>query len=341
MPEHPEQAVCCEERIDGRTLSGRERFLKTLRREPVSGRVPTFELEFYLTMEAFGRVHPSHRRFGQWGQMSQRERELQLRDQAETFVAFARKYHHSAIHVNGVSGGGVDGKIRVLELIREMAGDEFALLVYCDPTFGIPDGQRMMSFTERLYEDQAGLHEEARRSTDRTLRETERIARTGLLDGVCMCSDYCFNANPFFSRSMFSEFIAPYLTESIRACHAFGLLCIKHTDGNILPLVDLMVDCGPDALHSLDPQGGVDLAQISREWGDKVALCGNVNCALLQTGSPEDCAADVRRALRDGMARNRGYVFCTSNCAYTGLPLERYEMMHDIWYAEGIYPPAG
>jgi len=37
------------------------------------------------------------------------------------------------------------------------------------------------------------------------------------------------------------------------------------------------------------------------------------------------------------MARGAGYIFCTSNCAYTGLPLERYELMNKIWREEGIY----
>ena len=37
------------------------------------------------------------------------------------------------------------------------------------------------------------------------------------------------------------------------------------------------------------------------------------------------------------MATGRGYVFSTSNCAYTGLPLERYEMMIDLWRKYGNY----
>ena len=43
------------------------------------------------------------------------------------------------------------------------------------------------------------------------------------------------------------------------------------------------------------------------------------------------------RALREGMATGRGYVFATSNCVYTGLALERYEMMMDIWRKYGNY----
>ncbi|MCL1952320.1 MAG: uroporphyrinogen decarboxylase family protein [Oscillospiraceae bacterium] len=316
-------------------MTERERFIKTLRREPVPGLVPTFELEFFLTMEALGRVHHSQRRYGQWEQMSARERALHLRDEAEIFVAFAEKYGHSAIHVNS-SPGGVENVMCVLRNIRELSGDKFALLVYCDPTFSIPSGRDMEDFSVRLYEDGEALHEEAQRRLEGDIRRMERItAEAGLCDGVVMCSDYCFNTNPFFSRDMFAEYIVPYLKQAVDACRGMGLCTIKHTDGNIMPIIDLMVECGPDALHSLDPQGGVDLAAVSRDWGDKVALCGNVNCALLQTGTLEQCDADIRRSLRDGMARGKGYVFCTSNCAYTGLPLERYERMIKIWRGEG------
>lgn len=46
-------------------MTERERFIKTLKCERVPGKVPTFELVFFLTMEAFGRVHPSHRSYFQ------------------------------------------------------------------------------------------------------------------------------------------------------------------------------------------------------------------------------------------------------------------------------------
>jgi len=59
-------------------MTERERFIKPLRREPVPGYAPTFELVFFLTMEAFGRVHPSQRSYGQWRQKSGRERQLHL-----------------------------------------------------------------------------------------------------------------------------------------------------------------------------------------------------------------------------------------------------------------------
>lgn len=318
-------------------MTERERFIKALKREPLEGHVPTMEMVFYLTMEVLGKVHPSHRDFCQWNQMSVKERNLQLQDMASCFIDIAEKYHHSGIFVHP-NPTDLETTRRLLEIIRERTGDKYFLTMHGDPTFAIPDGDQMMDFTVSLYERGDELKEESRRRTEAMLNMAEQLNRTpGLLDSFCLCSDYCFNVNPFFSPDMFAEFIAPDLKAVIDGYHEMGYYVIKHTDGNIMPILDQMVACGPDALHSLDPQGGVDLSEVKRLYGDKVCLIGNVNCGLLQTGTDEECDADVRRALRQGM-EGWGYIFSTSNCVYTGMPLERYERMNQIWWEEGIYP---
>jgi len=103
-----------------------------------------------------------------------------------------------------------------------------------------------------------------------------------------------------------------------------------------MPILDQMLQCKPDALHSLDPQGGIDLAKMKKICAGEVCLIGNVNCGLLQTGTLEEAEADVLRALREGMP-GYGYVFSTSNCVYTGLSLDRYERMMELYREHGQY----
>lgn len=70
---------------------------------------------------------------------------------------------------------------------------------------------------------------------------------------------------------------------------------------------------------------------MKKRVGDKVCLIGNVNCALLQTGTDEQVVADCQRALRQG-SPGGGYVFGTSNCIYTGMALKRYELMLKVYH---------
>ncbi len=317
-------------------MTERERFIKALKREPIEGHCPTFELVFFLTLEALGRIHPSQQAFSQWDQMDAKEKQLHIDYNADTFIKTAEKYNHSAILIYP-NPGDFDNTVRLLQSIREKSGDKYFLMMHGDPTFSMPDGDTMFDFAARMYEDEEGLKKEAEARLKESLEIAEKMAKIGgLLDGFALCSDYCFNVNPFFTPDMFETYITPYLSRVLKEYRDMGFYSIKHTDGNIMPILDQMVQCGPDALHSLDPQGGVSLAEVKRLYGDKVALCGNVNCGLLQTGTDEQVAADVRRALKEGMD-GYGYIFCTSNCAYTGLSLERYEMMHKIWREEGIY----
>jgi uroporphyrinogen decarboxylase len=171
---------------------------------------------------------------------------------------------------------------------------------------------------------------------DNALENAEKHFR-GVIDGFALCSDYCLNTGPFLSPSQFGEFVTPYLDKLIRGYRQMGFYTIKHTDGNIMPIIDQLVQCHPHALHSLDPQAGVDLAEVKRLYGKQVCLIGNVNCGKLDTGTDQECIDSVRYALTHGMPGG-GYIFSTSNCIYTGMRLERYEMMLDLWKKYGVYP---
>lgn len=317
-------------------MTPRERFIAALERRPLTGRVPHFELVFFLTMEAFGKVHPSHRNYGQWLQMEEKERELHRRDMADIYIAMAERFEHSAIFIHP-NPWGVEETCRLVDIIRERTGDRYFLLIHGDATFSLPDGRHMEAFSYRLADEPEKVHAEAAGMVDRAIRNAESYRKHGGLDGFALCADYCFNTGPFLSPPLFSEFVTPYLARLTKAYRDLGFYVIKHTDGNIMPILDQLVETGPHALHSLDPQGGVDMAEMKRLVGDKVCLIGNVNCGLLDTGTDEEVIASTRYALQHGMPGG-GYIFSTSNCIYTGMRLSRYELMLDLWRREGNYP---
>jgi len=316
-------------------IAPRERFIKALERKPLKGRVPHFELVFFLTMEAFGKVHPSHRNYGQWFQMTERERQLHREDMADIYIATAERYEHSAIFLHP-NPNTLEETIRLINIIREKIGHRYFLMMHGDATFSIPSGSEMVNFVYRLKDEPDRVKEEADMMVNRALERAEVIAKHGGLDGFALCSDYCFNTGPFLSPNLFSEFITPYLYKLTKGYRDMGFYVIKHTDGNIMPILDQLVQTNPHAIHSLDPQGGVDIREVKKLVGNRVCLIGNVNCGLLQTGTDEEVIESVRYALKYGMPGG-GYIFSTSNCIYTGMPLTRYELMLEIWRKEGMY----
>jgi uroporphyrinogen decarboxylase len=291
---------------------------------------------FFPTMEAFGKVHPQHRSYHQWDQMEEKERRLHREDMADVYIATAERFEHSAILLTP-NPGRLDETLKLVDTVREKSGDRYFLMIHGDATYGIPDGGSMVAFSCRMVDDPEGLKAQADAHVEGALAHAEAIRKHGGLDGFALCSDYCFNTGPFLSPSSFGEFVTPYLSKLIAGYRDMGFYTIKHTDGNIMPIIDQLVQANPHALHSLDPQAGVDIAEVKRLYGDQVCLIGNVNCGLLDTGTDEEARQSARYALEHG-SPGGGYIFSTSNTIYPGMRLSRYETILEVWRA---YQPQG
>ncbi len=150
----------------------RERFIAALERRLLAGRVPHFELVFFLTMQAFGKVHPSHRSYHQWLQMEEKERELHRVDMAELYIATAERFEHSAIFLHPNSDT-VEETLRLVDLIRERTGDRYFLMRHGDATLGIPSGEDMMAVACRLADEPEKVKTEAGAMVDAALKEAE------------------------------------------------------------------------------------------------------------------------------------------------------------------------
>jgi uroporphyrinogen decarboxylase len=316
-------------------MTPRERFIAALKRQTLTGRVPHFELVFFLTLEAFGKIHPSQQAFHQWDQMEEKERQLHREYIADTLIETAERYEHSAIFLQ-FNPHSLEERRRLIDIIRQKTGLKYFLMMHGDPTYSIPSGGDMMDFSCRMADEPDKIKAEAKARVNEALDFALRLQEPGGLDGFGMCADYCLNTGPFMSPTQFGEFVTPYLAKLIQGYRDMGFYTIKHTDGNIMPIIDQLIQAQPDALHSLDPQAGVDIAEVKKRYGDKVCLIGNVNCSLLDTGTEAEVVESARYALKHGMPGG-GYIFSTSNCIYTGMRLSRYELMLEVWRKEGNY----
>lgn len=294
--------------------------------------VPTFELEFQLAPEFFGReIIPPDFAPENYSKLSLLEKERLIDETADFFVKVYTELDY-AIMPAYFPGWGHPESFEwktFVKRIRERVGNTRLLGGHGDGTFSIPDGNQMYDFAYRIADDPEGLKAEAQRMAERAIEMNKRNHEAGL-DVLFLCSDYCYNSGPFLSPEMFREFITPYLYQICEAARRDGIPTIKHTDGNIMPILDQLVECKPNAIHSLDPMAGVDIREVKKLVGNEVCLCGNVNCALMQTGTDEEVIASAEYCLKYGK-EGGGYIFCTSNVPFRGMPPERYKLILDIW----------
>lgn len=303
-------------------MTHRERFLCALDRG-IPDYVPTFELEFQLEEELCGK---RFLREEDLKGLSEAEVETKLYENAEYLLKVYRELDHDAICLHYISQ---EHMYRQIQIMRELSGDEYAIFVHGDGTLSIMDGDEMEELAYQMYEEPELLHARCEKMAQDAIARNRLMFEAGV-DGFILCSDYCFNMGPFMSPQKFSEFVTPYLTRIIADIRAMGAYAIKHTDGNIMPIIDQLVSAHPHALHSLDPMAGVDIKKVKEMYGDQVALCGNVHCAHLQTGTEQDVIDSCRYCLTYAKP-NGGYVFATSNIPFKGMELERYKLVLRVW----------
>ena len=322
--------------------------------------IPTFELEFQLPEELFG-LSFHDRRFDKdvFPTLSPKEVERAAYDLADIYARIYGTGNAYDIGGAAVSGDpekdarpGLDYAIIPIyspnwwdvsspvtiafrRRLREHFGNTRLFGGHGDGTFAIPSGSDMYGFAYRIADDPEEVLAEAERMAQNAIEANKRQHEAGL-DVALLCSDYCYNSGPFLSPAMFDEYITPFLAKICRAGREDGMYMIKHTDGNIMPILNSLVDAGPHALHSIDPMAGVDIREVKKLVGHKVALCGNVHCAALQTGTDDEVRASAEYCLKYG-GEGGGYIFATSNIPFKGMPPERYDMILDIWKAHRTY----
>lgn len=154
---------------------------------------------------------------------------------------------------------------------------------------------------------------------------------------VILGDDYAGKTGPFMSPAHFEQFVLPGLTTVVQEAKRAGAYCIHHTDGNIWPIMDLLLSTGLDMLGPLEP-AYMRLDEVRRYSGGKMGVLGNVDVALLATGTVEE----VKEATKELLARVSplgGHILSSGNTISSYVKPENLMAMLEAAREYGTYPP--
>lgn len=161
------------------------------------------------------------------------------------------------------------------------------------------------------------------------------VIRPGV-DEVFVEEDFASSAGPLVSPAMFRELVFPAMRERISHIKQFRTKLIFHCCGNTWPLLDMFVEAGVDCYQSLQT-GVMDIGELKRRYGDRLAFWGGVAVEHLVSGSMEEVRADVRYAFEHAGDRG-GFILGPSHSIAYGTKYDNFMAMleeHDKLKSRG------
>ena len=114
-----------------------------------------------------------------------------------------------------------------------------------------------------LVDDPGFVRDLAEMSADYSIKLCCRALREGA-DIVFSGDDIADNRGPLFSPGLFRKVFLPGFSRLVGAVKDEGGYYIKHTDGNVLPLIDDFIQAGIDCLDPIEGPAGMDIGEVKK-----------------------------------------------------------------------------
>jgi uroporphyrinogen-III decarboxylase len=186
---------------------------------------------------------------------------------------------------------------------RELMGEEVACLSY--------------------YDDPELMHDILATIADTAMQVWARVSEKLVIDQVSVHEDLAGTSGPLIGPSQVEEYFKPYFRPlwdmlSSRGASIFQM----DTDGNVTPVIDALIECGINSLYPMEPAAGMDIVEVRKKYGTRLAMLGGIDKHVLRRGK-EEIRRELEYKLQPTM-REGGTVFGLDHRIPNGTPLENY-----------------
>lgn len=133
-------------------------------------------------------------------------------------------------------------------------------------------------------------------------------------DFIVLGDDIAFGQGPYFSPQTMRDVVFPHWR---RMSSKITLPWLYHSDGNLLPIIDDILEMGMKAIHPIEPYGTMDIMEVKRRYGHRVVLGGNLDMNIIANGTVDDVEGGVRW-LHENAGQNGGWILSSSNSIDSG-----------------------
>lgn len=197
-------------------------------------------------------------------------------------------------------------------------------------------GQENALFWMGMYPDELGecIHKIGQFYLDCT--KAQIAAANGLLDGFVIWGDVAFKQTMLFDPDYWRVYFKPWVKAMIDECHKNNLPVIYHGCGNVSLIFEDFIGMGLDAYNPLEVKAGMDAVSLKRQYGNKIAYCGNNDIQVWETGDLPLIKREVLKKLN--AAKGGGYIFQSDHSVSSAVSGQTYDYIVKLVREYGQYP---
>jgi len=180
------------------------------------------------------------------------------------------------------------------------------------------------------YYDQPELmHDILTTLRDTSLRVLEEVTEQITIDQLSVHEDLAGRSGPMIGPAQVNEFVEPYYRPVWELVSSKGTRLFEmDTDGDYRPIIDALLACGLNAFHPNEPAAGIDVVELRKQYGNRIALRGGIDKFAISKGR-DAIRAELEYKMQP-MMRSGGTVFGLDHRIPNGTPLEDYRFYVDL-----------
>ena len=156
---------------------------------------------------------------------------------------------------------------------------------------------------------------------DHHIKAVRGLAASGI-DGIFTSDDLGSQRDLMMSPRAFRKILKPLYAEVIAEAHALGLHFWLHACGNILSVMDDLIDIGLDVIHPIQAHT-MDYSEVAQRFGGRITFLVGIDVQhLLPEGSPEEVRQGIRQVVQTFRRPEGGLMLAAGNGIMPETPLE-------------------
>lgn len=151
----------------------------------------------------------------------------------------------------------------------------------------------------------------------------DQVSSVVPVDVLSIHEDMAGKSGCLFGPVQVEEFIAPYYRRIRDLLHSRGTRIFQQdSDGNMNAVIPAFLDAGLTCMYPMEPAAGMDIVEVRRKYGRKLAMMGGIDKHVLRR-SKADIQSELEYKMQPDM-QTGGMIFGLDHRIPNGTPIENY-----------------